>query len=217
MKHLRVLIATFVLVSAWASGQGATNKATVEISTTSVTAVGMTPGARVAWLAASRERPQWVTTVQKWVTTDSVADASGRARVNIDLTIPVKSIWIAVDMATGAVAAASPAKYPWRTEVPFPFGGVVEAEDRSGVASIRDSHNDLDVLVVRPTVGAWSLSAHHDDAESRGAPGTLLDFKNLAAMPGSPDRPTILVGGDVVVAIDPERMEFFAQQLGSSR
>jgi len=216
MRHMVWLAAMIVVQGAGLVAQAEAGSQSIEIGSSSVTAAGMTPGGAVAWLAVSRERPQWVTTVRQWVTADTVADASGHAILRVGSDVPVKSIWIAVDVTTGAFAASSPPAYPWRTQVPFPSAGVATAPGGTGIASIRDEHDDLEVLVVRPKAGAWALAAHHDDPESKGTAGTLVSVTRLTPLKGSPQAPAHLLPGDVIVAIDPERMEYFAQQLGPS-
>ncbi len=214
MKRLGLVVAVLGLVSTASFGQTAIPKATIEIGSTSVAALGVRPGATVVWIAASRERAQWITEVRCWGGASTVADASGRAVLDVGSAIPVKSIWVAVDLTTGAFVASSPPAYPWKTQVPFPSAGIAPASGGVGVAAIRDPHNDLEVLVVRPKAGAWTLTTHHDDAENKGVAGAFVNFAKLTALAGSPTAPPNLGAGDVIVAIDPERMEYFAQQLG---
>jgi len=196
-------------VSTWAHAQ-----VKVEFEPTQVVATGLTPGAGVAWLAAARERPQWITHVRQWKTANTVADGNGRAVFDLMAGIPVKSIWLAIDISTGAFAASSPPEYPWPTEVRFPVEGLISAKDGIGYDGLEDRHDSLDVLVVRPGLGAWTLTAERSGADGRGV---LISFADLQPLGASQSSLTRVMANDVVVAIDPERMEYFAQQLGGNR
>ena len=189
----------------------------VEVGDTGVTATGVTPGAHLFWLAFAREREGWFSRVLHWEGADSTADAAGQTVLQLGRSVPVKAIFVAVDMATGAFGASSPAAYPWATEVPFPAAGVSLAADRTSVVSLQDQHEELEVLVVRPKAGAWRGTIRHDDSASDAEPGVLVTFAGLTPWGSSPPSPGALHPGDVIVAIDPNTIEYFAHQLAAGR
>jgi hypothetical protein len=191
----------------------ATTQLAIKIGDTQVVATGMTPAGRVAWFAFARERTGWVTQVLHWEDLTASADTSGQAILDLGRPVPVKAIFIAVDVSTGAYVASSPEAYPWATQVPFPTAGIELAADRASVVSLRDDHDELEVLVVRPLVGAWRATAHHNDPQATEAPGVLVNFADLTPWGDAPPTPGPLRTGDLVVAIDPEQMQYFAQQL----
>jgi hypothetical protein len=182
-----------------------------------IVARGLSPGGPVTWLGVARERTDWTSRVTLWQDAWSLADASGQATLDLRRPVPVKAIFIAVDMTTGAVAASSPPAYPWSSEVPFPAAGLTFAADKVSVATLRDSHPELEVLVVRPQVGAWRATVRHDDAEHDPTPGVLVTFSDLSPWGPAPPSPGHLRPGDVIVAINPNTIEWFARQLGAGR
>ena len=131
--------------------------------------------------------------------------------------MPVKSIWVVVDMTTGAFAASTPAAYPWAVETDFPTAGATFASDRASLVSLQDDTQQLEVLVVRPKVGAWRGTIRHDDSSSRDVAGVLLTASDLAPWGKAPSSPGLLVSGDVIVGIDPDGFTYFARQLGAAR
>jgi hypothetical protein len=209
-----VLLAT---ASAWTFVSPVAAQPVIHIAETQVVATGMTPGGRVAWFAFARERTDWTSRALHWEDASGLADGSGQTVLDLRRPVPVKSIFIAVDMSTGAFAASSPLAYPWAAQVPFPAAGLTLAADKVSVVSLRDGHQELEVLVVRPQVGAWRATVRHDDTQDDPTPGVLVTFSALAPWGASPASPAPLRPGDVVVAIDPNTIEYFARQLGAGR
>lgn len=218
-KVIRVLMLV-VIAGAWCMvlhadpATDAASPVTLQIQNDKVVASGLTPRGTVIWFGVGRQREGWSTHVYHWLTTDALTDAAGEATFALKTEVPVKSIWVAVDFATGAYAASSPPAYRWEARSPFPSTGVAYAPGKAGVAAIADSHNDLEVVVVRPGVGVWSLQTSHDAPENARGVGVVIDFANLLPLAASPKAPAPLLPGDLIVAIDPEQMQYFAQQLG---
>jgi hypothetical protein len=208
------LLATAI---AWTFVNPAAAQPVIQIAETQVVATGMTPGGRVAWFAFARERTDWTSRVLHWEGASGLADASGQTVLNLGRPVPVKSIFVAIDMSTGAFAASSPPAYPWAAHVPFPVDGLAFGADQVSVVSLRDSHEELEVLVVRPQVGAWRATVRHDDEALGGTPGVLVNFSAFSPWGASPASLGPLRSGDVIVAIDPNRIEYFAQQLAGRR
>jgi len=188
----------------------------VKISDSTVIATGITPVGQVGWFAFARERTDWVTRVLHWENLSATADSTGQAVLDLGRSVPVKSIFVAVDMTTGAFAASSPPEYPWASQVDFPNAGLAFASDKASVISLRDSHDELEVLVVRPRVGAWRSTVRHDEGPETEEPGVVVNFASLAPWGSAPPSPGALRAGDLIVAIDPNRFEYFAQQLPSA-
>jgi hypothetical protein len=123
------------------------------------------------------------------------------------------SIWVAIDLATGKAALATPEGFPLnRIELPgrgaVPGGGKpdwVEA-DRPFV----------ELLVVRPGVGAWggTLGDGGKGDDDGAYDGRLVaSLARLRGLPGSPAAPERFSPKDVVVIIDPDRMDVAVRQL----
>ena len=216
-RIIRMVALTSLLTAVFVPGVGATEPG-LTVGESQVVATGLTPGGRVAWLGFARERAGWVTSVFHWEDLAASADATGQATLDLGRATPIKAVFVVVDVTTGAFAAASPADYPWATELPFPSSGMGLASDRNSVASLRDDHNQLEVLVVRPRQGAWRATVSHDDAPATNqaqanVPGVVVGFAELTPWGNGPAGPGSLRPGDVVVAIDPGTIEYFAGQL----
>ncbi len=213
-----VLIGAFLLVGGLASALlSAAAQPELQIGDGQVVATGLTPGGRVAWFAFARERTDWISQVFRWENLAADVDGAGRAVLDLGRSTPVKAIFVAVDVSTGAYAASSPSDYPWATEVPFPTGGLSFASDQASVIALRAPQDELEVLVVRPGVGAWRSTVRHDDAPLDATPGVDVNVSNLTPWGAAPSSPGSLRQGDVVVAIDPIHMQYFAQQLAGRR
>jgi hypothetical protein len=211
MLRTAVAIVVFGLAVLPASGQ-----LTIDLEENAVVAKGVTPGGSVVWFGIARERFDWTTRVSLWQDASATADGAGQAVLDLGRDVPVKSLWVVVDVATGAFAALSPTDYPWLTEAPFPSQGALFASDRATLLSLRDEREELEVLVVRPKVGAWRATLRHDDPGSEADTGVTLTASDLIPW-GQPRAALARLGpGDLIVAIDPNRLEYFAQQLGST-
>jgi hypothetical protein len=217
MRRITVMAGSFMLLASWAAVSIAATQPTISLTETQVVATGLTPGGKLAWLGVAREREGWTTRVTQWQDANAVADSAGRAVLDLGRAVPVKSIWVVVDMTTGAFAADAPPAYPWAVETDFPTAGATFASDRASIVSLQDDKQQLEVLVVRPKVGAWRATIRHDDPGSRDSAGVLLTPSDLAPWGKAPSSPGLLVPGDVIVGIDPDGFTYFARQLGAVR
>jgi hypothetical protein len=142
-------------------------------------------------------------------------DGDGKAEWALDREVPLRSIWVVVDLATGEVAAAAPEGYPLR-RVDWRGVGLVRGNPRAD--RVEDARSFAEVLLVRPGQGAWRLtlgdgSDLDDDGKPDGRLAAALDrfepFPGTSAPP--PDR---FDPRDVVVLIDPNQMELTVVQAG---
>lgn len=79
-----------------------------------------------------------------------------------------------------------------------------------GRDAIEDQRTLLDLLVVRPQVGAWTLRVSDGDESDGdgtidGRPEGILD--RLKPLAGSPLPPSLFEKGDLVMALDPAALE----------
>jgi hypothetical protein len=182
-----------------------------------IVAKGVTPGGSVVWFGIARERPGRITRV---VRRDSVlpdSDGDGLVRLDLERSVAVQSIWAAVDLTSGAFVVATPEGMP-RREVTMP-GNSFRRNPRGAVEALQDSREFLEILVVRPGEGAWSLSvgdggSSDADMQPDGSiQASLASMQPLQASKGALDQ---LLPGDVVVVVDPRQMEFYAATFGKA-
>ncbi len=182
---------------------------------------GVTPGGEVAWLAVSRrplETHQRVEIYRQLTT----ADAAGRAQLALGDTVTLKSIFAAVDLATGDYAVAAPA-----TSSLLERALLAEAfiTDASGAAVLlRHDRPRMEALVVRPgsatgseRPSAWAGAVEDGGALDEGeAYDGQVELSPRLLPPLIEDQPAAQTfrPGDVVILINPEALEISALRLG---
>lgn len=140
-------------------------------------------------------------------------DGDGSVRLELDLPLSkVRSVWAAVDLATGELSLAAPkGEAPRAEELP---GDALGADrDRLTVAVQRWAYT----LWVRPGreagAGAWAAivgdggAADGDGLEDRQVQATVKSFQPVAAGKASAlPAPEQMAGGDLVLVVDPETL-----------
>jgi hypothetical protein len=124
---------------------------------------------------------------------------------------------VAVDLATGQWTTAAPEGYPLRL-VSWQGSGI---EQRSSAPSdrVEDARTFAEILLVRPGVGAWQItvgdgSGSDDDGAADGKIAAALD--QMTPVAGSARPPSRFDPTDVVVLIDPNRLELTVVRAGAS-
>lgn len=168
---------------------------------------GVTAGGDVILFGVSRERAEFATRLRHWKRVESDIDRDGQVVVNLGDPVPAPSAWVAVDIATGQlVLLRAPDEPPGGVEV-FP-DAAFQAEDGQVTALVMDTES-LDLLVVRPGVGAWRHGAVEGPHE-RTPDGLLrVPFTRLRRLTGAVDGPGELRPGDVLVGIEPWSLVVF--------
>jgi hypothetical protein len=216
-SFLPSLLPGFLLVAA-GSAQTPPPTPAITLQPRSITVEGITPKGQALGFSVARELAEddVATVVRR---TQVLADDDGDGKVTWDLgrDVPLRSIWVAVDLATGQVAAASPEGYPLR-RVSWRSGGL----GRGGMAAdqVGDARSFVEVLLVRPGQGAWQLtvgdgSAQDADGRADGKLAAALDrLEPVPGLPGITGPPSRFDPSDVVVVLDPNRMELIVVQAG---
>jgi hypothetical protein len=180
-----------------------------------VVAAGLTPGSDAIFWSVGREP---LGAVQRVVRHQGVkvVDALGEARFEPESgAVLLKSVWAVADVATGALAIAAPPGFVLQ-EIPFPGNGFA-AGAPGRVNRLRHELSALDLLMVRPDVGAWRLRAHDTGARDRDGEDddrVLTDLDDLEPFdPGGPEPPERYARDDVLVVLDPRELTFYATRL----
>lgn len=178
-----------------------------------VVASGLTPKGQVIWFSVARETSRRATTVVPRIEARSDDDGDGTVRLELDREVPRKSIWFAVDLATGESAVATPEGFP-KIERDLPGKAVPAALNR-----LELERQFAYLVLVRPGVGAWSLRVGDGgESDQDGEPDGILRAALAGLVPvgetGSrpPER---FSPKDVLLIIDPDRMEYSAVRIGS--
>lgn len=140
----------------------------------------------------------------------SAADAAGNARVILP-SVPQISLWCVVDLTTGAYATAAPAGYAMR-RLPFPANALRGASNAQ-LNRLRLKDEFLEVLWVRPGVGAWRASVGDGGLsdEDHAVDGHLsIVPKQMEPIGAAPPPPGHYLPNDTFILINPITMELLA-------
>lgn len=220
MKSKLLLSLSLALPSALlAQGPASAPKPTIVYESQAVTVQGITPGGRVVWFSLAREVAEDdVATVVRRQEVAADEDGDGAVSLTLDREVPLRSIWVAVDLASGEYAAASPEGYPLR-EVAFRGRGL--GRDNARADRVEDVRSYAEVMVVRPGEGAWGLtvgdgSEADEDGQADGRIAAALDRLRPVAAEGA-NPPQRFDPKDVVILIDPNQMELTVVKAGAPR
>ncbi len=185
---------------------------------TSVSVAGITPKGQAVLFSVAREIAEDdVATLVRRSQVLSDDDGDGVVKLDLGRDVPFRSVWVAVDLATGQVAAAAPQGYPLRL-VKWRGVGIVRGNARAD--QVEDARRLAEVLLVRPGAGAWQLTVGDggptdDDGAADGKLAAALD--RMTPVAGTDPPPARFDPKDVVVLIDPNRLELTIVQAGNSQ
>jgi hypothetical protein len=167
----------------------------------------MSAGGEVVWLEMARKVEAYEPI---YVRRHGIvqADAKGQAELPVTEAVPRHSIWLAVDLATGGWATASPAGF-----APLAFTLPPEAIEVRGSAladRLIDTADYSELLLVRPGKGAWGKAVGRggiDDESATGEAVVKLSFDKLLPVPGTVEpAPAKLSPRDLVFVLHPRAM-----------
>lgn len=123
--------------------------------------------------------------------------------------IPRRSVWVAVDVENGAYGIASPSG-----ELPSPLPVGDEAW-RGGRTDLEVARRYLEVLLVRPRVGAWTKRAtdggpQDDDGRYNGT--SRLRLEKMDRLLGDSGGPPFAAPKDLLVVVDPQSLQYFVRE-----
>lgn len=142
-------------------------------------------------------------------------DGDGRVRYSPPTEVPIASVWVAVDFATGELSVAAHPDFPlsW---TPLPPGALPK-DSRDEIAFIEQELPRQLVFVVRPDVGVWEILGRDGRSKDRdGSPNgkVKLAFEEARTIEGREKAPKHLKKDDVVVAINPGHLGVLTTQVG---
>lgn len=180
-----------------------------------VVARGISPKGQAIWFSVAREISRRSTNVvpRQVLTVDE--DGDGAVRLELGQEVPLRSIWFAVDLATGETGVATPEGFPL-LEMNLPGKAIPAALNRLDL-----ERRFAYLLLVRPGVGAWHLrvgdgGASDEDGEPDGTLRAALSSLKPVQEEGPPS-PERFSPRDVLLVIDPERMESARVRIGDGQ
>ena len=216
MRPFETLLLSLLLPVAALAQPSAAPSPVLAFQKSAVTVAGVSPRGQVVLFGEAREiaEDDVATLVRRsQVLTDD--DGDGTVTLDLGRDVPFRSVWVAVDLATGQVAAAAPEGYPLRR---VNWRGVGIARGNSSSDRVEDARTFAEVLLVRPGAGAWQLTVGDggegdDDGAADGKIAVALD--HMTPVAGTAPPPARFDPRDVVVLIDPNRMELTIVQAGN--
>jgi hypothetical protein len=184
----------------------------------SVSVAGISPNGRMVLFGVAREIAEDdVATLVRRSQVLSDDDSDGVVKLDLGRDVPLRSVWVAVDLATGQVTAAAPEGYPLRR---VNWRGVGIARGNPRADRVEDARRSAEVLLVRPGAGAWQLTVGDggegdDDGAADGKLAAALD--RMTPVAGTDPPPARFDPKDIVVLIDPNRLELTIVQAGNPR
>lgn len=181
--------------------------------------VTASPGGRVVIFSIAREfvRPKVpVLGVVRRAVMLSDPAKSGTFTLDLGKPVPAAAIWIAVDLATGAYAAAgSPGYFAVQLT---PKAGELKNDNAGQLRQLELAAPELEMLLVRPGEGAWRLyaakSAKGDENAAELTKPLRIDVRSMQAVEGSASPPANFKNGDIIGLIDPQWMKYRVIEVG---
>jgi len=150
----------------------------IEVAPKEIRLAGLTPGGRAVVFGLGKGKAQGMPALLRCLRVAEVTEAKGTVvfppcafQGRVANPIPEYSAWVAIDVATGEIAAASPAG-PMAVEK---MAAVAAGEPLRGgrFASLRLPGGAYELLLVRPGVGVWDATivdglTGDDDGETDG-------------------------------------------------
>jgi hypothetical protein len=139
---------------------------------------------------------------------------SGTIRFTPPGGVPLRSVWIAVDEASGQIASSA------RSEFALSKGSIgpenLPKDVEGEIAALAIQLPRLIVLLVRPGTGAWVETVFDGEKGDRDGVGNgrvQLSFEDFQILDGKEKPPKHLKKDDAVVAVDPGHLNVFAVQI----
>lgn len=214
------LLSCFLLIpSTQASGQ-ADPGPRISFEENAVVASGLTAGEKAVWLGVERRiDEEFSTELAPRYGLEPVA-ADGTARLALKQPAARSSVWVVVDLKSGAYTVAAPEGYRIAGPARPPRLSLGAGDQADGIV---DERRYVFGLVVRPGEGAWKLEGgdggdHDSDGVVNGQSRFALD--ELGALPGAaegPAPPAKVKSEDLWIVVDPLRMEISIHRGGVPR
>jgi len=192
---------------------------TLTFTPSTVTVSGVTSGGKVAWIEVARQiDDMFLRLVRKAdVTVDT--DTNGSVSIEPDDGVPPQSVWLAVDMATGAFVSGAPSSFPILA-AQLPLSAIATPLEGGGDA-VKLDRPQIEILVVRPSVGAWVSTVGDggpSDSDQLGNGAVEVAVEVLDPLGDTHDPAAAnLAAGDLIVVVDSTTLDVFTLVLGVSQ
>jgi hypothetical protein len=187
----------------------------VKIDGAHVTVTGATAGGRVAFFGVGRFVKQYRVTVRRFDKVVADDDRDGSVVLEIGEKLPWKTIFAAVDFTTGRYALVTPDGFPLMA---IPFRKEIMVANKGQLDHLLIEHRFCYMALVRPGVGFWGQilgDGNKYDEDGQGDGKVTANVARSVSVDGDVAAPAKFEKGDVLVLIDPMRMQSYAVEVGS--
>jgi hypothetical protein len=179
----------------------------VRFEANTILVTGATPGQQVVFLGITHETENYIGTIAGDEAT-VLADGSGKASWARSGGLSPRSLWFAIDVHSGTVAAVASREMSLRRR-----------ETAGSIVHRRDVFDALETpffyaqfVLIRPGAGVWTHSASRGGSRDlkvrRGA--LTVDPRAFRTVSGAHAAPGSIRRGDVVISFDPYSLAFTA-------
>lgn len=217
VRTLLVVSLTLVASSLFAAAEQP-QPLSVSLQPDGIAVAGATPKASIYAFSQSRELSHGFVSVVPRQTTLRDDDGDGRAAWTIGATVPLRSVWIAVDLTTGAYGVAVPAGYP-ATRVAL-SDDHLKKNFGSDITQLAFDGTLVDYVVIRPGVGAWrgTVGLRGPDDEGTDEKKSTFSVEKLRPEEGTTAAaPKHLKKDDVVFVLNSFRAEYGVVRIGEKQ
>jgi len=151
MRRLSFIFAS-IAITLWGLAVQAAPR--VSISGSEIDVEGIAPGGEALLFGVARATENYAITAHRTTMVLEDSDLDGTVTFDYGGTVPLRSVWLGIDLATGEHAEASPVGFSSR-ELPWPPQAIPAALNRLELDNAL-----LQVVLVRPRAAAPSNEAH---------------------------------------------------------
>jgi hypothetical protein len=172
-----------------------------------VSGSGFSPGGQVVWFGLAKEVVAYEVTYVRHQQAGP-ADSAGQAALELGTAVPRRSLWVAVDLASGAYVIATPPDFPLvQAELP---AAALTSRGASLSDQLEDEADSSEILLVRPGQGAWAATVGRGGALDEADPAARALKISLAHLDpiagGFSGSPQKAASRDLLVVLHPDTM-----------
>jgi hypothetical protein len=193
----------------------------ISFTGTAIQVAGVPAGHDILVFSIAREPGRYATSIVRRDKTLSVLPGNTTVTWDIGRSIPLRSVWCAIDLQTGEFDVKAPGQDDGEMDVTTEQRRLAEApsfpRDGADLTGIAHERADVFVLLVTPGQGVWILRSGDGgskDEDSRSGKVLVLLSKLAPFATNGPPAPSKLSLNDTVILIDPVYLKFWSGRVG---
>jgi hypothetical protein len=201
-----VPICLFLIVAGSLSAAPQYGGLQVTLSADALAISGIRPGTELVVFGESLQTERAMLVRRQFMERIADADQDGKHHFKPRGGVPLRSLWVVVDLSTGATAVAIPEQYDGTHEEIAP--DALQKGTGEAVLALDASYRGAHLMLVRPGAGAWTLRRSDEDHGYES--GVSYRAERSTSLNGSPPAaPSLheLEPGDILASVDLARRE----------